>query len=94
MAVRYLFETPSLGDFDLNLDRFTAQQKNNPYYLPWAMRGILEDKGVLESRHFTHEILKLRKQYEDWEPASKAMKEVKFQLEPLRDAILSVRSKL
>ena len=94
MAVRYLFETPTLGAFDLNMDRFVAQQKHNPYYLPWAMRGILEDKGVLESRHFAYEILKLRKQYDEWEPASKAMKEVKLQLEPLKDAILGVKSKL
>jgi len=94
LAVRYLFEMPSLGSSDLHFERFVAQQKNNPYYLPWAMRGVLEDKGVLESRHFTHEILKLRKQYEDWEPVSKAMKDVKFQLEPLRDAILSLKSKL
>ncbi|CAG8635074.1 16601_t:CDS:2 [Funneliformis caledonium] len=92
-AVRYLFETPSLSYCNVKLERFQAQQKNNPYYLPWAMRGILEDRGVLESNKFAHEILKLRKQYEDWEPVSKVMKDVKFRLEPLKDAILR-RSKL
>jgi hypothetical protein len=57
------------------------------------MRGILEDKEVLESTHLKYEVMKLRKQYEDWEPVSKAMKEVKFRLEPMRDVILG-RSKL
>ncbi len=91
--MRYLFETPSLGFCDLKTECFQAQQKNNPYYLPWAMRGILEDREVSESRQFAHEILKLRKQYEDWDPVTKAMKDVKFRLEPLKDAILG-RSKL
>ncbi|GBC08114.1 hypothetical protein RclHR1_07910003 [Rhizophagus clarus] len=93
LAVRYLFETPSLGSCDVKLDRFVAQKNNNPFYLPWAMRGILEDKEVLELQHLKYEIMKLRKQYEDWEPSSKAMKEVKFRLEPMKDAILG-RSKL
>ena len=79
-------------EHDMDLERFVAQQKNNPYYLPWAMRGILEDKKVLESRYLKSEVLKLRKQYDNWEPTSKAMKDVKFRLEPLKDAIL--RSKL
>ncbi|RIA88750.1 hypothetical protein C1645_694938 [Glomus cerebriforme] len=93
LAVRYLFETPSLGSCDLKLERFMAQQKNNPFYLPWAMRGVLEDQKVLESQHFSLDVMKLRKQYEDWEPTSKPMKEVKFRLEPLKDVILG-RSKL
>ncbi|CAG8531023.1 21325_t:CDS:2 [Rhizophagus irregularis] len=93
LAVRYLFETPSLGACDLKLDRFVAQQKNNPFYLPWAMRGVLEDREVSESIHLKYETMKLRKQYEEWEPTTKAMKEVKFRLEPMRDVILG-RSKL
>lgn len=84
---------PSLGPCEIKLDRLIAQKNNNPFYLPWAMRGMLEDKQVLESVHLKYEVMKLRKQYEDWEPSTKAMKEVKFRLEPMKDVILG-KSKL
>ncbi|KAG9290215.1 hypothetical protein G9A89_022191 [Geosiphon pyriformis] len=86
LAVRYLFESSPAGG-KLLQKQFQAKKSYNPYYLPWAMRGILDDKSVEGSEYFGRELNKLRKQYEEWEPTSKAMKDVKFRLEPLRDAI-------
>ncbi|CAG8587345.1 16321_t:CDS:2 [Acaulospora morrowiae] len=88
LAVRYLFETAPLGRHEIKIDKFQAQHKNNPSYLPWAMRGILEDKNVTRSRGLVHEINILRKQYKEWEPTTKIMKDIKLRLEPFKDIIL------
>ncbi|CAG8688366.1 7641_t:CDS:1, partial [Acaulospora colombiana] len=93
LAVRYLFETSSLEMREVKLDKFQAPQKNNPSYLPWAMRGILEDRGITGSQKLLHEIKILRKQYKEWEPTTKIMKDIKHRLEPFRDIILE-RAKL
>ncbi|CAG8435743.1 1500_t:CDS:2 [Ambispora gerdemannii] len=93
LAVRYLFEsiTPTNG-ITVRQKTFQAQKSYNPYYLPWAMRGILDDKYVGNSECFTRELYRLRKQYDEWEPISRTMKDIKFRLEPLREAVS--RSKL
>ncbi|CAG8776073.1 3103_t:CDS:2, partial [Cetraspora pellucida] len=82
LAVRYLFEVPSLGTSEVKLSKFQAQPKNNPYFLPWSVRGILEDKNVIGNPRFINEVNRLKKLYEDWDPSSKALKELKFRLEP------------
>ncbi|CAG8523414.1 3325_t:CDS:2, partial [Scutellospora calospora] len=88
LAVQYLFEVPSVKTSQVKLKKFQAQQKNNPYYLPWSVRGILEDQNVIKNPHFASEINRLKKLYEDWDPSSKVLKELKFRLEPFRDTIL------
>ncbi|CAG8584643.1 9812_t:CDS:2 [Cetraspora pellucida] len=88
LAVRYLFEVPSLGTSEVKLSKFQAQPKYNPYFLPWSVRGILEDKNVTGNPRFINEVNRLKKLYEDWDPSSKALKELKFRLEPFRDTIL------
>ncbi|CAG8586647.1 16561_t:CDS:2 [Acaulospora morrowiae] len=88
LAVRYLFETAPLERHEIKIDKFQAQHKKNPFYLPWALRRIVEDRIVTGNRSFMHEINILRKQYKEWEPTTKVMKELKFRLEPFKDAIL------
>ncbi|CAG8773075.1 16390_t:CDS:1, partial [Acaulospora morrowiae] len=46
------------------------------------------DKNVTRSRRLVHEINILRKQYKDWEPTTKIMKDIKLRLEPFKDIIL------
>lgn len=58
----------------------------NPFYLPWAMRGILEEemvRGLL-----SEEARKLRELFEGWRPLTKGLKDVKFRLEALRQSKL------
>nr|CAG8552336.1 13458_t:CDS:10 [Entrophospora candida] len=87
LAVKYLFETVKHPPKNVKLDLFRAQKQYNPFYLPWAMRGILEDKDVVRSESFSRDLHKLRKLFEEWEPTSKVMRDVKFRLEPLREFI-------
>lgn len=93
LAVRYAFETTStlsipttstsLAPIPVLLDSaFDPRAKRNPHYLPWILRGVIEDRRVREL--FSEELADLREAFEDWHPVSKALKEVKWQLEPLR----------
>ncbi|CAG8738331.1 20389_t:CDS:2 [Gigaspora margarita] len=88
LAVQYLFEVPSLGTSEVKHNKFQAQPKSNPYYLPWSVRGVLEDKNVTRNPRFMNEVTRLKKLYEDWDPPSKILKDLKFRLEPFRDTIL------
>jgi hypothetical protein len=91
-AVRYLLETSgpltpisaeaispeSLFDYEA----FDPRAPANPYFLPWALRGILEDRQIRTL--FADELDQLRKQFEDWNPKTKPLQQVKMALEPLR----------
>jgi hypothetical protein len=58
----------------------------NPFYLPWAMRGILEEDTVRTA--LSEEAKRLRELFENWRPVTKGLKDVKFRLEALRQSKL------
>ena len=57
----------------------------NPYYLPWILRGILEEDFV--KTELDTETGVLLKQFDDWKPATKALKDVKYRLEAVRSRL-------
>lgn len=57
----------------------------NPYFLPWAMRGILEEEVV--RRELGSDIEMLLGMFEEWRPISKGLKDVKFRLEAVRSKL-------
>lgn len=60
----------------------------NPYILPFAMRGVLEEEYVrTELSNETNELLK---QFDDWKPSNKALKDVKFRLEGVRSKLVKI----
>jgi hypothetical protein len=58
----------------------------NPYILPFAMRGILEEDIV--KKELRDEAKKLLEQFDEWEPKTKVLKDVKFRLEGVRSQLL------
>lgn len=54
----------------------------NPYILPFAMRGLLEEEYVKTKLH--NEATELLRQFDEWKPSSKVLKDVKFRLEGIR----------
>jgi hypothetical protein len=58
----------------------------NPFFLPWAMRGVLEEEKV--KTHLGEEARTLRGMFEKWRPVSKGLKDVRFRLEALRQSKL------
>lgn len=58
---------------------------SNPYVLPWIMRGLLEEDLV--KTELSSETEELLRQYDDWKPSSKALKDVKYRLEVVRSKL-------
>lgn len=57
----------------------------NPYFLPWAMRGLLEEEFV--KKELGREVEELLAMFEDWKPTDKRLKDVKFRLEGVRSKL-------
>jgi hypothetical protein len=57
----------------------------NPYFLPWALRGILEEDAV--RKEMGGEVEELLKRFEEWRPVSKGLKDIKFRLEAVRSKL-------
>ncbi|KAF6799401.1 hypothetical protein CSOJ01_12544 [Colletotrichum sojae] len=57
----------------------------NPYHLPWIMRGLLEEDYV--RTELSSETEELLRQFDDWKPATKALKDVKYRLEAIRSKL-------
>jgi hypothetical protein len=57
----------------------------NPFFLPWAMRGLLEEEFV--KRELGREVEVLLGLFEEWKPTGKMLKDVKFRLEGVRSKL-------
>lgn len=57
----------------------------NPYVLPWIMRGLLEEDFV--KTELSAETEELLRQFDDWKPTNKALKDVKYRLEAVRSKL-------
>ena len=74
--------------FKLRVNHYepTATTTNpNPYFLPWAMRGLLEEDFV--KKELGDEVEKLLGMFEAWKPTGKQLKDVKFRLEGVRSKL-------
>ena len=59
--------------------------KVNPFFLPWAMRGLLEEEFV--KRELGEEVERLLGLFEEWRPGKKELVRVKESLEPVRSKL-------
>lgn len=83
LAVAFALETTSLPNISLANNRTpSSTTTGNPYVLPFAMRGILEEDHV--KNDYAGEVQELLKQFDDWKPTTKVLKDVKFRLEGIR----------
>lgn len=57
----------------------------NPYVLPWIMRGLLEEEFV--KTELSEETEQLLKQFDNWKPTTKALKDVKYRLEAVQSRL-------
>ncbi|KAJ5101785.1 hypothetical protein NUU61_004007 [Penicillium alfredii] len=85
MAIEFALETSSVPDATLNIKRASPSTAPNPYILPFAMRGLLEEEYVRRELH--DETMELLRQFDDWKPLSKVLKDVKFRLEGIRSKL-------
>jgi len=85
LAVEHALETTSIGSVPMQMQRDVTTGSQNPYILPFAMRGVLEEEYVRTELY--SEITKLILQFDDWKPSSKVLKDVKFRLEGVRSKL-------
>ncbi|KAJ5897903.1 hypothetical protein N7504_008191 [Penicillium tannophilum] len=85
MAIQFALETSTSRDATLKIKRTNPSAASNPYILPFAMRGLLEEEHV--RRELQEETMELLRQFDDWKPSSKVLKDVKFRLEGIRSKL-------
>jgi hypothetical protein len=85
LAVEYALETSSIGDVPLDIKKYQIPTNANPYVLPWIMRGLLEEDFV--KTELDTEVTELLKQFDDWKPSTKVLKDVKYRLEAVRSKL-------
>ena len=88
LAVRLAVETETLdgnANPSLEVKKAVGPEEANPFFLPWALRGVLEEEEVKRSMGGeTEELLGL---FERWRPQSKMLRDVRFRLEAVRSKL-------
>jgi hypothetical protein len=74
-----------VGDIPLDIKKYEIPTSANPYVLPWIMRGLLEEDFV--KTELLAEVTELLKQFDDWKPSTKVLKDVKYRLEAVRSKL-------
>ena len=74
-----------MGNVPMHIHKPGASSGQNPYILPFAMRGLLEEEYVRTELY--GEITELIKQFDDWKPQKAVLKDVKFRLEGVRSRL-------
>ncbi|RDW62974.1 uncharacterized protein DSM5745_10085 [Aspergillus mulundensis] len=85
LAIEFALETSPVSNAPLHIKREFPPPVSNPYILPFAMRGLLEEEYVRNELY--NETMELLKQFDDWKPTSKVLKDVKFRLEGIRSKL-------
>ncbi|KAF9894597.1 hypothetical protein FE257_006485 [Aspergillus nanangensis] len=85
LAIAFALETSIVPTASLNVKRAHPSPTVNPYILPFAMRGLLEEEYV--RRELYDETMELLRQFDDWKPTSKVLRDVKFRLEGIRSKL-------
>ncbi|KAE8392772.1 hypothetical protein ETB97_002674 [Aspergillus alliaceus] len=85
LAIEFALETSNVQGATLSIKRSPPASSVNPYILPFAMRGLLEEEYV--RRELYEETMELLRQFDDWKPTSKVLKDVKFRLEGIRSKL-------
>ncbi|KAI2630537.1 hypothetical protein GGS21DRAFT_492038 [Xylaria nigripes] len=82
LAIMHTLETTSVSGIPCQIKKHQGLTNPNPYILPWIMRGLIEEEIVKTELY--SETAELLKQFDDWAPATKALKDVKYRLEAVR----------
>ncbi|AGO14125.1 AaceriAER328Wp [[Ashbya] aceris (nom. inval.)] len=86
LGIKFALETTDLPvDVPVIYKPYQVNQLgSNPYHLPWCMRGLLYETGAHLDKE---EIIMLFKEFDEWEPDSKQLKDVKYRLSGLKSKL-------
>lgn len=86
LGIRFALETSDAQiEVPVEFKPFKLEQlSSNPYHLPWCMRGLLHETSAhLEP----DEVSLLFSEFEEWEPETKQLKDVKYRLNGLKSRL-------
>ncbi|KAJ2853696.1 hypothetical protein J3B02_003023 [Coemansia erecta] len=66
---------------------FNAGDKLNPFFIPWIMRTLWDEPEIRQNDSLRIELRRLVRLFDKWMPETKAGKELKYRLEPVRAAL-------
>ncbi|KAJ1665178.1 hypothetical protein IW140_003549 [Coemansia sp. RSA 1813] len=66
---------------------FNASEKLNPFFIPWIMRTLWDEPEIRQNEILRTELRRLVSLFDQWAPDTKAGKELKYRLEPVRAAM-------
>ncbi|KAI7833880.1 hypothetical protein BX661DRAFT_177716 [Kickxella alabastrina] len=66
---------------------FSAADKLNPFFIPWIMRTLWDEPEIRQNDSLRVELQRLVTLFDKWMPETKAGKELKYRLEPVRAAM-------
>ncbi|KAI1815862.1 hypothetical protein GGS20DRAFT_540981 [Poronia punctata] len=85
LALSHTLETTSASKVPCRFESHQGLTNPNPYVLPWIMRGLLEEQFVKTELY--SETVELLRQFDDWTPTTKPLKDVKYRLEAVRSKL-------
>ena len=85
LAISHALETTNVSGVPCRIQKPEKLVNPNPFLLPWIMRGLLEEEFVKTELY--SETTELLKQFDDWSPSNKALKDVKYRLEAVRSKL-------
>ncbi|KAJ2061238.1 hypothetical protein GGI17_003187 [Coemansia sp. S146] len=66
---------------------FNAAERLNPFFIPWIMRTLWDEPEIRQNEGLRVELQRLVALFDKWAPETKAGKELKYRLEPVRAAL-------
>jgi hypothetical protein len=85
LAVAHTLETTTPEPTMPTFRDYQGPPANQPFYLPWAMRGVLEEELV--KTELADECGHLLNLFEEWRPTNKKLQDVRFRLEALKSKL-------
>ncbi|KAJ1960931.1 hypothetical protein GGI12_003531 [Dipsacomyces acuminosporus] len=87
VPVRQQMQSISGGQIHMSYRPFNASERLNPFFIPWIMRTLWDDPEIRQSSELRAELKRLVVLFDKWRPETKAGKELKYRLEPVRAAL-------
>ncbi|OJT14551.1 hypothetical protein TRAPUB_8884 [Trametes pubescens] len=83
LAVKYFFMTNdgTNADAELIINPFNAVEEQNDYEIPWLLRDMIADNKI--AHFFAREFSQLRDAFDDWQPKTTILRDVKKKLQPI-----------
>lgn len=86
IGLKFALETTDcIADTPVEFKPFKLDQLGaNPFHLPWCMRGLLYETGRRFDDDETHQLFS---EFEEWEPETKQLKDMKYRLNGLKSKL-------